>query len=122
MIAAAILLSATATDPVAGIWEGTSVCQVKPSPCHDEQVVYRFRSVKPRHYRVDAYKRVGSEQAFMGSMDLVLDPERVQLDGPVVSGGQSRGRLHLNLKGAHMSGKMTLADGTLYRLIEVDKH
>jgi hypothetical protein len=57
----------------------------------------------------------------MGSMDLVLDPASSQLDGPVKSGGQSRGRLHLALKGAHMSGKMTLADGTLYRLIAVDK-
>lgn len=58
----------------------------------------------------------------MWSMDLLLDPATAELDGPVISGGQSRGRLHLNLKGAHLSGKMTLLDSTIYRLIEVDKH
>jgi hypothetical protein len=25
-----------------GTWKGTSICQVKNSPCHDEVVVYRI--------------------------------------------------------------------------------
>ena len=25
-----------------GIWKGTSLCQIKSSPCHDEQVVYHI--------------------------------------------------------------------------------
>src|SRR3954452_8178625 len=116
MIAAAILLAATAADPVAGTWEGTSLCQVKPSPCHDEHVIYRFSSAQARRYRLDAYKLVAGRQLFMGSMDLMLDAAGAQLDGSVMSGGQSHGRLHLALKRAHLSGRMTLADGTLYRL------
>jgi hypothetical protein len=48
MIAVAMLLAAAAADPVAGTWEGTSLCQIKPSPCHDEHVVYRFAKTGTR--------------------------------------------------------------------------
>ena len=58
----------------------------------------------------------------MGAIDVMLDAAGSHLDGPVMSGAQQRGRLHLTLKGAHLSGQMTLTDGALYRLIEVDKH
>ena len=58
----------------------------------------------------------------MGAIDVMLDAAGSQLDGPVMSGGKQRGRLHLTLKGTHLSGRMTLADGVLYGLIEVDKH
>lgn len=30
---------AAGTNPV-GVWRGTSLCTVRPSPCHDEVVVY----------------------------------------------------------------------------------
>lgn len=122
MILAAILLVAASTDPIAGTWEGTSLCQVKPSPCRDEHVIYRTTLTRPGRYRIDAYKVVGGKELFMGAIDVQLDPAHTQLDGPVISGGQARGRLHLVLKGTHLSGTMTLADGTLYRLIEADKH
>ena len=122
MIVAAILFGAAAADPISGTWEGTSLCQVKPSPCHDEHVIYRFSSARPQQYRLDAYKLVAGRQLFMGPMDLKLDAAAARLDGAVMSGGQARGRLRLRLKGAHLSGRMTLADGTLNRLIEVDRH
>jgi hypothetical protein len=122
MIAAAFLLAAAAPDPVTGTWEGTSLCQVKPSPCHDEHVIYRVTPTGHGLYRIDAYKVVDGKKLFMGAIDVQLDPTHTRLDGPVMSGGQSRGRLHLTLKGAHLSGRMTQSDGTLYRLIEADKH
>jgi len=122
MILAAILLVAASADPTAGTWEGTSLCQVKPSPCRDEHVIYRTTLIGPGRYRIDAYKVVSGKELFMGAIDVQLDPARAQLDGPVMSDGQARGRLHLSLKGTHLSGTMTLADGTLYRLIEADKH
>jgi hypothetical protein len=94
---------------------------VKPSPCHDEQVIYSFSHAKARQYRIDAYKLVAGQQLFMGSIDVTLDAAGTELNGPVLSGGQLRGRLHLTLKGSRLSGSMTVADGTLYRLIEVTK-
>ena len=122
MIAGAVLLAAAAADPIAGVWEGTSLCQVKPSPCRDEHVIYRVTQTGRGRYKIDAYKIVDGKELFMGAIDVMLDPARAHLDGPVMSGGQSRGRLHMSLKGAHLSGRMTLPDGTLYRLIEADKH
>lgn len=119
MVAAALLLVAASPEPIIGTWEGTSLCQVKPSPCHDEHVIYRLSLLQPRHYRIDAYKLVLGQKDFMGAINVALNAAGSELDGPVMSGGQVRGQLQLVLKGTHMSGRMIQADGTLYRLIEV---
>ena len=121
MIAVALLLAAASSDPITGTWKGTSLCQVKPSPCHDEHVIYRLSLLQPRHYRIDAYKLVASKEDFMGAIDVALDAGGTELEGPVTSGGQVRGKLQLTLNGAQLSGRMNLADGTLFRLIEVTK-
>ena len=122
MIAVALLIAAVAADPVSGIWQGTSLCQVKPSPCHDEQVIYEIRATRPHQYRIDAYKLVAGRRDFMGAINVTLDSARRHLDGPVMSHGQARGRLQLTLAGSHMSGRMITSDGILYRLIEIDRH
>jgi hypothetical protein len=116
MIAAAILLAAAAADPISGTWEGTSLCQVRPSPCHDEHVVYRVTRTVPGRYKLDAYKIVGGKELFMGAMDLRFDPV-----GHALAGTIAGNRVRLTLKANHLSGRLTLGDGTLFRLIEVDK-
>jgi hypothetical protein len=120
MIAAAILLAAAAPDPISGTWEGTSLCQVKPSPCHDEHVVYEIRLTAAQHYRLDAYKIVAGRKLFMGPVDLTLDPKLHELRGPLGRG--ARGSIQLALRSNHLSGMLMLADGTFYRLIEMTKH
>ena len=94
---------------------------MKPSPCHDEHVVYRIGAEGPRRYKVDAYKLVSGKQDFMGAIDVKLNAAGHELEAPVISRGKSQGRLQLTLKGRHLSGRMILPNGTLYRLIEVDK-
>ena len=121
MFAAILLLAAASADPVAGTWEGTSLCQVKPSPCHDEHALYRFAASGAGRYRIDAYKVVGGRPVFMGPIEVTLDAAGIELDGLLVSNGKTRGRLNLKLSGTHMSGRMTLPDGTLYRLIELTR-
>ena len=118
---AAILLAASAVDPVAGTWEGTSLCQVKPSPCHDEHVIYRIKQTAPQHYRIDAYKLVAGQELFMGAVDVAFDSSTGLLDGAIVSGAKAVARLRLTLRGARLTGWMTLTDGSLYRLIDVAK-
>jgi len=122
MIALAMLLAATSADPVAGTWEGTSLCQLKPSPCHDEHVIYRIRKTSPGRYIIDAYKVVAGEEQFMGSLDMLLDPSRRQLRG---SNRDRTGVVHpwlFSISGNHMSGKaLTSPGGQTFRLIEVDK-
>ena len=120
MIATLILLAATAADPISGTWEGTSMCQVKPSPCHDEHVIYRVTETSANQYRFDAYKLVEGKELFMGAMDFTFDPDREELRAAIV-GNRGSARARLALKANHLSGSMSLADGTLYRLIEVDK-
>jgi hypothetical protein len=122
MIAAAILLAAAATDPVSGTWEGTSLCQVKPSPCHDEHAIYRFTRTAPHRYRLDAYKVVNGQEQFMGPLDLSLDASGHALTG---SNRDRAGVVHpwqFTVRGTHISGKaLTGPNGQVFRLIEVDK-
>ena len=58
---------------MAGTWEGTSLCQIKPSPCHDEHVIYRIKTTGQRSYSIDAYKVVGGQEQYMGPLDMLLD-------------------------------------------------
>jgi len=117
LIAAPAHASETAID---GTWKGTSICQVKPSPCHDETVLYRIRQTGPDSHRIRAYKIVDGKEDFMG-----------ELIGAYTSAttfrAQSVDRQHrtatwtFTLNGDHMSGRLTLEDGTLFRLIEADR-
>ena len=120
MIAAAILLSAAAADPISGTWEGTSLCQVKPSPCHDEHVIYRFTRTAAGRYKLDAYKVVGGKELFMGAIDLTFEPARQSAPG---NDHRQSGRFRRAARFESQSPErtLTLADGTLFRLIEVTK-
>lgn len=119
MIGALILAAAAAADAISGVWEGTSLCQVKPSPCHDEHVVYRVTSTAARQYKFDAFKLVGGKKLFMGTIGLTFDPARHSLSG-AIAGQRGTATVRFSLKANHLSGSMAL-DGQLYRLIEVDK-
>lgn len=120
MILVAFAIAVAAPDPVSGTWEGTSLCQVKPSPCHDEHVIYRISLVGAGRYRLDGYKVVNGKELFMGAIDFAFDAMRQQLHANI-SGARGSSTADLKLSGKHLSGNMTLADGTLFRLIEVDK-
>ena len=120
MIAVAILLAAAAADPLSGKWEGTSLCHVKPSPCRDEHAVYRLTQTAPGRYRLDGYKVVDGKELFMGPMNVTFDAGRGELQGTI---GSNRGPSHLRLtlKSNRLSGRLTLGDGTVYRLIDLTK-
>jgi len=121
VIIAAFLLAAATGDPISGTWEGSSLCQVKPSPCHDEHVIYHVKPSAPRHYRIDAFKLVAGQEEFMGAIDVNFDPAAGQLGGAVGKSGRPMGQLRLKLHGTRLTGHMTQPDGTLYRLIDVTK-
>jgi hypothetical protein len=119
MFAIALLLTAASPDPLVRTWEGTSLCQVKPSPCHDEHAIYVVSLERPLHYKTDGYKIVAGQRDFMGTFDVRL--AGFELERSVVSAGRSHGTFHLTLKGSHFSGQMNQTDGRLFRLIELDK-
>jgi hypothetical protein len=122
MIAAALLVAAASADPIACTWEGTSLCQINPSPCHDEHVVYRIKSTGLRRYTINAYKIVTGQEQFMGLLDLRLDASGHELAG---SNRDRSGVDHpwlFTIGGKHMTGKaLTAPGGRIYRLIEVTK-
>jgi hypothetical protein len=77
MVAVAIPLSsvqspnvglAGTTAPV--MWKGTSVCEVKGSPCHDESVVYSVMKGTGRdEFMIAMSKVVGGQEQAMGTLD-----------------------------------------------------
>jgi hypothetical protein len=123
MIAAAMLLVAAASpDPVAGIWVGTSLCQLRPSACHDEQVVYHLTATGHGRYLFDAKKIVGGQELDMGTLDnATFDQNSGRLTA--TSTDRQGGVAHWGfiVRGKHMSGRLLNPDGRLFRLIEVDK-
>lgn len=49
-----------------GTWKGTSLCQIKESPCHDETVVYHIsRQEAADHFRVTMNKIVNGREEDM---------------------------------------------------------
>jgi hypothetical protein len=122
MIMLAIALATATPDPLARQWEGSSLCQVKPSPCHDEHVVYHVTNLGRSTYRFAAYKIIAGEEQFMGNLDFHLDAsgrelaafyrDRAGVDHPWL----------FTLRGTHISGRaLTAPGGRVFRLIEVDK-
>src|SRR5437588_13074976 len=57
-----------------GDWTGTSLYQVRPSPCHDEQVVFRLSHPRQGKINVQADKMVNGKAVTMGADDCSYDP------------------------------------------------
>ena len=59
---------------VVGIWKGTSICQKKNSPCHDENVVFHFsKGDKANVYECSANKIVNGLEEEMGILEFTYD-------------------------------------------------
>jgi hypothetical protein len=118
-----LLFAAVATDPIVGTWEGSSLCQVRPSPCHDEHVIYHITSTGQRRYRIDAYKLVGGQELFTGPLDVRLDRSGHELAG---SNRDRAGVDHpwlFTVDGKHITGRaLTAVSGHVFRIIEIDRH
>src|SRR6516162_626752 len=58
-----------------GTWKGTSICQIKGSPCHDESVVYHIgKSGKENLIEIKANKIVNGAEEGMGTIEFRYDP------------------------------------------------
>ena len=57
-----------------GTWKGTSLCQIKNSPCHDEVVVYHIsKDSTGKSYEVIANKIVDGKEDYMGTIPFTYD-------------------------------------------------
>jgi hypothetical protein len=107
-----------ATDMVAGVWRGHSVCMVKDSPCHDEMNVYRISAIagKPGIYFVSGNKIVDGKEEVMGTGEW-----RYDASAHVLTYEFPRGVFRLKMDGGKMEGDLKLPDGTQFRQIFLEK-
>lgn len=99
-----------APSPV-GVWRGTSLCLVRPSPCKDEVVVYRItRANASDSVSMDARKIVNGREEDMGVLGCRL-----------VAGGASftctmpNGVWHFVVRRDSLVGELRLLDSTKFR-------
>jgi hypothetical protein len=98
-------------NPV-GVWRGTSLCTLRPSPCNDEIAVYRITRLNARDsLSFDARKVVNGQEEEMG------DPLGCRLDA---SGAQftcvmRNGVWHFIIRGDSLVGELRLPDNRKYR-------
>lgn len=110
--------AAFAQDALVGTWKGTSICQVKPSPCNDEIAVYHVsKTDKVNVYRMVMNKMVNGREEDMGVTDYVYDAKA----GTLVSFDKERNLWwRFSVRGERMEGTLT-RDKTLYRVIKLTK-
>lgn len=109
------------TDPVSGTWKGTSLCQVKGSPCHDEIAAYHASKLPGgKTYRFQMNKVVNGKEEEMGVLDFVYDDASKTLTATNMGRG-AKGLWRFKLDGKNIHGTLTLGDSTLYRIIEIHK-
>ena len=111
---------ATAKDNITGTWKGTSLCQVKSSPCHDENVVYHIsKAGNDKNYSIQANKIINGAEDDMGTLAASYDETQQTL---TVRMNDNRNSVWLfKIDGKQMHGTLTEDGKILYRLIELKK-
>jgi hypothetical protein len=110
LLAHAALAQEAASNPV-GVWGGTSLCQVHPSPCNDEIVVYRITRVNATaSLSVDARKIVNGKEEEMGVLGCLLDAR-----GTRFTCTNPKGVVRFTVRGDSLVGEARLHDNTRYR-------
>jgi hypothetical protein len=100
-----------------GMWKGTSLCQIKESPCHDEVVVYHVsRGAAEDRVVITMNKVVEGKEEEMGSVDCVDGGGR----GVLTCNTDGRGVWSFTLAGDAMTGTL-MYRGQLYRRIEAQR-
>ena len=103
---------------LAGVWKGTSLCQVKNSPCHDEIVVYHIsQDSSSNSYQVNACKIIDGKEHSMGILSFSFDPQKnilVSIDSIRNSSWEFK------ISGKEMHGTL-ISKGNLFRIIDLKK-
>jgi hypothetical protein len=103
-------IPAPAATPV-GVWRGTSTCQVHPSPCHDEIVVYRITPAKPPDsVSIDARKVVNGQEEEMGVIACRFTAASAALTCPL-----KNGVWRFVIRGDSLTGDLSHLDNKKYR-------
>lgn len=103
-------------DPV-GTWRGTSLCQVRPSACNDESVVFRItRTTAPDSLALDGRKIVNAAEVEMGVLGCRLDAPSGRLTCPIPNAVWQ-----FTIRGDSLLGELRLSDGTKVREVRTER-
>jgi len=109
---------ALTAQSLTGVWKGTSLCQVKNSPCHDENVVYYIsKGGSDDSYQVTASKIIDGKENNMGTLNFLFDPQQKTF---FLVDSVKQVRWEFKLTGKEMHGTL-ISKGTLYRIIDLKK-
>jgi hypothetical protein len=114
--------SQTTNDNIVGTWKGTSLCQVKNSPCHDESVVcHIIKSTKPGVYTVQMNKIVNNAEEEMGALDFSYDKTNQTLTCTMKDRQQRESTWKFIINNNRIAGTLIHDGNVLYRKVEISK-
>ena len=99
-----------------GDWNGTSLCQVRPSACNDEHVVFHFSNPQAGKITVSADKIAEGKLVNMGSGVWAYDGSARTLRWET-----PRGVWKLAIDGDSMDGTLTGPDNGVFRKVHLRK-
>lgn len=108
--------SAPQISDLAGNWTGTSLCQVRPSPCHDENVVFRFSKPQGDKISVQADKLVDGKAVTMGVSEWTYDKSSGKLIWEM-----PRGTWKLVVDGDTIDGTLIVPNNVVFRKIHLNR-
>jgi hypothetical protein len=122
LIAAVLLLTCKGKTSTAqsldGNWKGTSVCQVKNSPCYDEIVVYHISSDSSNNsYTVDAGKIVNGKEIDMGTLKFSFNAQQKLL---YLTDSVAQIKWEFKVSGNKMHGTL-ISKGNLFRVVDLKR-
>src|SRR5215467_9718182 len=103
----------SAKDNIEGTWQGTSLCQVKSSPCHDENAIYHIsKAANGKTYTMQMNKIVNGVEEEMGVSDGVYDETKHTLT-TTTRDRQGKAAVWLfKIDGKQMHGTLTVDGNT----------
>jgi hypothetical protein len=101
-----------------GVWKGTSLCQVKTSSCHDENVVYHIsKNSSGDLYQVDASKIIDGKEDDMGTLNFSFNAQQKIL---FLVDSVKNVKWEFKISGKEMHGTL-ISKGILFRIIDLKK-
>ena len=108
-------------DMVSGTWRGTSICQVKDSPCHDEMAVYHASKAEGNTYHFQMNKMVNGKEEEMGMLVFAYDDGLKTLVAVSNSPNRGKSTWKFTIKGDTMHGTLIVDNNIPYRVIDLHK-
>jgi hypothetical protein len=99
-----------------GNWGGMSLCQVKPSACHDETVVYHLSNPHDGKITIQADKIIDGKPVAMGTSAWTYDKPTRSLKWEM-----PRGTWKLVVDGDVMDGTLTGPDNVIFRKVHLQR-